>query len=225
MSRSYDCGDAPAEIDVHDDGCHLESVRREGSVASRSAAGQCYRNPIGRLTILRLTRASRDAVTTCGFNPGFPVHRDRRADRRRHLAARRSPRLPPRRDRRARRDRQPVPRRLLCRSTRRRLPGATLLHALAPPPADGAAAERSLQPADDLRLPVRSRQDLRVPESRRQRAVHLPAALRSARRGHAGAGPRHLSPDADRLLRRRLRERERAEPGARRRSTTNTCAS
>ena len=55
-----------------------------------------------------------------------------------------------------------------------------------------AAAERSLQPADDLRLPVRARQDLRVPESRRQRAVHLPAALRAAGAGRPVAGPGDL---------------------------------
>ena len=79
-----------------------------------------------------------------------------------------------------------------------RLPGAAVLHALAPPAADRAPAERPLQPAHHLRLPVRPRQDLRLPEPRRQRTVHLPAALRAARRGHADAGSRHLPADAHR---------------------------
>ena len=39
VSRSYDCGDAPAEIDVHDDGCHLETVRRDGSGREPSGSG------------------------------------------------------------------------------------------------------------------------------------------------------------------------------------------
>ena len=51
---------------------------------------------------------------------------------------------------------------------------------------------------DDLRLHVRPRQDLRVPEPRRQRAVHLPAAVRSARARRARARSRHLPPGADR---------------------------
>ena len=41
----------------------------------------------------------------------------------------------------------------------------------------------SLQPDTICRLPLRQGQDLRVPEPRRQRAVHLPAAVRSARAG------------------------------------------
>ena len=65
---------------------------------------------------------------------------------------------------------------------RRRVSGAALLHARAPPPAASAAPGRSLQPDDGLRLPVRARSDLRVPEPRRQRALHLPAAVRSASR-------------------------------------------
>ena len=47
-----------------------------------------------------------------------------------------------------------------------------------------------LQPAHDLRLPVRARQDLRLPEPRRQRALHLPAAVRPARARPAVAGSR-----------------------------------
>ena len=43
-----------------------------------------------------------------------------------------------------------------------------------------AAAGRPVPADDGLRLPVRQGQDLRVPESRRQRALHLPAAVRSA---------------------------------------------
>ena len=78
------------------------------------------------------------------------------------------------------------------------VPGAAVLHARPAPPADVAASVGSLQPADDLRLPVRARQDLRVPESRRQRALHLSAALRSARAGLAGAGSRDLPAGADR---------------------------
>ena len=57
---------------------------------------------------------------------------------------------------------------------------------------------RSLQPDDDLRLPVRQGQDLRLPEPRRQRAVHLPAPLRSARARRAAAGSRRLPAGADR---------------------------
>jgi deoxyadenosine/deoxycytidine kinase len=75
-----------------------------------------------------------------------------------------------------------------------------------------AAAERSLQPADDLRLPVRSRQDLRLPQPGRQRAVHLSAVVRAARRRYAVAGSRHLPADPTEVLKRRLRERERANP-------------
>ena len=45
-----------------------------------------------------------------------------------------------------------------------------------------AAAGEPLRADHDLRLPVRQGQDLRVSEPRRQRAVHLPAALRPARR-------------------------------------------
>jgi deoxyadenosine/deoxycytidine kinase len=55
-------------------------------------------------------------------------------------------------------------------------------------PIDGVAAGRSLSPGHGLRLPVRQGQDLRVPEPRRQRAVHLSAALRPA-------GARHPTPD------------------------------
>ena len=57
---------------------------------------------------------------------------------------------------------------------------------------------RSLQPDHDLRLPVRPGQDLRVPEPRRQRAVHLPAAVRSARARRAAARSRDLPAGADR---------------------------
>ena len=58
-----------------------------------------------------------------------------------------------------------------------------------------AATGRPVQPAHDRRLPLRPRQDLRVPQSGRQRAVHLPAAVRAAgarrqpaRSGHLPAG-------------------------------------
>ena len=44
-----------------------------------------------------------------------------------------------------------------------------------------AAPGRPVQPDDDLRLPLRARSHLRVPEPRRQRAVHLSAALRAGR--------------------------------------------
>ena len=66
------------------------------------------------------------------------------------------------------------------------------------------ASRRSLRQADlfsqidDLRLPVRQGQDLRVSEPRRQRAVHLSAALRSARARRAAARSRHLPAGADR---------------------------
>ena len=56
------------------------------------------------------------------------------------------------------------------------------------------ASVGSLQPAADLQLPVRSGQDLRLRQPRRQRAVHLSAALRAARAGHRGARSRDLSP-------------------------------
>ena len=49
-----------------------------------------------------------------------------------------------------------------------------------------------------LRLPVRPRQDLRLPQPRRQRAVHLPAALRPAGARHPAARSRHLPAGADR---------------------------
>ena len=68
----------------------------------------------------------------------------------------------------------------------------------APPAADVAAPARSLQPAHDLRLPVRARQDLRLPESRRQRALHLSAPVRAAGAGPADARSRDLPADADR---------------------------
>ena len=96
------------------------------------------------------------------------------------------------------RNRESVPRRLLRRPAGRGAAGAALLSAQPPSAADGAAAGRSLQPADGLRLPVRQGQDLRVPEPRRQRAVHLPAALRSARARRAAARSRDLPAGADR---------------------------
>ena len=46
----------------------------------------------------------------------------------------------------------------------------------------GAPPGRPVRAHDGLRLPLRSRQDLRVSQSRRQRAVHLSAALRPAGR-------------------------------------------
>ena len=51
---------------------------------------------------------------------------------------------------------------------------------------------------DGLRLPLRQGQDLRVSESRRQRAVHLSAALRSARARRPAARSRDLPAGADR---------------------------
>ena len=107
----------------------------------------------------------------------------------------------------------------------RRVPGAAVLHARAPPAADRAAPERSLQPAHGLRLPLRARQDLRLPESRRQRAVHLPAALRAAGAGRAVAGSRHLPADADRRAAPPAAASARAPTPTRRRSTTTTSAS
>ena len=56
----------------------------------------------------------------------------------------------------------------------------------------GSAAGRPLPAGHGLRLPVRQGQDLRVSEPRRQRALHLSAALRSAGPRHAAAGPRRL---------------------------------
>ena len=55
-----------------------------------------------------------------------------------------------------------------------------------------------LQPDDRLRLPVRQGQDLRVSEPRRQRAVHLSAAVRPARPRRAAARSRRLPAGADR---------------------------
>ena len=75
-----------------------------------------------------------------------PLHRDRRADRRRQNRARRTPRHAPRRHGRARGNRESVPRRLLRRPSGRRAAGAALLSAQSPPPADRAAPGRSLQP-------------------------------------------------------------------------------
>ena len=63
------------------------------------------------------------------LNLGLPVHRHRRAARRRQVGAGRSARRAARRDGRARRDRQSVPRRFLRRAARRRIPGAAVLHA------------------------------------------------------------------------------------------------
>ena len=87
--------------------------------------------------------------------------------------------------------------------------GAAVLPAQSPSPADGAAAGRSVPAHDGLRLPVRPRQDLRVSESRRQRAVHLSAALRPARARHPAARSRRLSAGADR---RAAAPRERDSP-------------
>ena len=92
----------------------------------------------------------------------------------------------------------PYLRRLLRRSPRRGAAGAAVLPAQSSSPADHPQAGRSLQPDHDLRLPVRQGQDLRLPEPRRQRTVHLPAALRSARPRRAAARSRDLSAGADR---------------------------
>ena len=81
---------------------------------------------------------------------------------------------------------------------RRGVPDAALLHARAAPPAAAAAAGRPVQPDDDLRLRVRARSHLRVHQPRRQRAVHLPAAVRSGRARPAGARPRGLPAGAGR---------------------------
>ena len=78
-----------------------------------------------------------------------------------------------------------------------------------------AAPVRSLQPADHLRLPLRARQDLRVPEPRRQRAVHLSASLRAAGARSAGAGPGDLPADTDRRAAPPPARDARAEPGGR----------
>ena len=56
----------------------------------------------------------------------------------------------------------------------------------------------SVRAGDGLGLSVRSRQDLCLPEPRRQRAVHLSAALRSAGQGRLDAGSRRLPAGADR---------------------------
>ena len=75
-----------------------------------------------------------------------------------------------------------------------------------------AASDGSLQPDHGLRLPLRQGQDLRVSESRRQRAVHLSAAVRAARERHPLARSRHLSAGADRCA-----APARAQPARRRR--------
>ena len=62
------------------------------------------------------------------FNLGLPIHRHRGTGRRRQVAARRSARLASRRDGRPRRNRESVPRGLLRGPSGRRLPGAALLH-------------------------------------------------------------------------------------------------
>ena len=68
--------------------------------------------------------------------------------------------------------------------------GAAVLPAQPPPAAAVDAAGRSVRAVDGQRLPVRQGQDLRVSESRRQRALHLPASLRSAVEGRARARSR-----------------------------------
>ena len=155
-----------------------------------------------------------------------PLHRDRRTDRRGQNRARRAARHAARRDGRAGGNGESVPRRFLRRPPRRRAAGAALLPAQSPSPADGAAPGRSVQPDDDLRLRVRQGQDLRLPESRRQRAVHLPAALRSARARRAAARSRHLPAGADRRAA-APRPQPRAWTPKRSRSspTTSTCGS
>ena len=47
-----------------------------------------------------------------------------------------------------------------------------------------AQAGRPVRAGHGQRLPVRQGQDLRVPDARRQRALHLPAAVRAAERRH-----------------------------------------
>ena len=155
-----------------------------------------------------------------------PLHRDRRPDRRGQDRAGRAARHAARRDGRAGRNRESVPRRLLRRPSRRGAAGAALLPAQPPSAADRAAAGRSVQPDDDLRLPVRQGQDLRVSESRRQRAVHLSAALRSARARRAAARSRGLPAGADRRAA-AARPQPRAWTPKRSRfsPTTTTCAS
>ena len=80
----------------------------------------------------------------------------------------------------------------------RRAAGAAVLPAEPPSPAARAPADGPVRAGDGLRLPVRQGQDLRVSESRRQRAVHLPAPLRAAREGRPAARPRDLPAGADR---------------------------
>ena len=78
--------------------------------------------------------------------------------------------------------REPVSRRLLRRAAGCGASGAALLPPQPPSAAERPRSGRPFQPADGQRLSLRQGQDLRISESRRQRAVHLPAALRSARR-------------------------------------------
>ena len=112
---------------------------------------------------------------------------------------------------------------LLPGQARRGVPDAAVLPAEPPPPAGGAAPDGAVQPGHDLRLPVRPRPHLRVPQPRRQRAVHLPAALRTAGARDPAAGPGGLPAGADRpAAQAAARARPRPRAGRRPASTRPT---
>ena len=104
-------------------------------MASASPAQAAVKRP--PVTTLRSSHSKRrDVAMISSGRLAVPLHRDRRADRRRQNRAGRAARHAARRDGRARGNRQSVPRRLLRRPARRRAAGAALLSAQPPPPAD-----------------------------------------------------------------------------------------
>ena len=149
--------------------CGRSSSRRTGRAEAARAAARSARfardNAIAIARAVSLyfaCTASQPRGHDCSSTLDFRYIAIEGTGRRREIAACRSTRIASRRDRRARRNGEPVSRRLLRRPSGRRVPGAAVLHPLAPSTADRAAAERSVQPAHGLRLPVRSGQDLRL---------------------------------------------------------------
>ncbi len=171
----------------------MSGRRTARSSSRRNARGAGGR---GRAQSCRFSR-----VNYSSSRRGLSLSRRRGTHRGRQDAAGRTAGRAARGHRHPGRRREPVPGGFLRRAPGRGAAGAAVLPAQPPPPADAAAPGRPVPADDDLRLRLRQGQDLRLPEPRRQRAVHLPAAVRPAGEGRAAARPGRLPPGAHRPAR------------------------
>src|SRR4026207_1946943 len=167
----------------------VRSYERPKLVSKKCTSGRRQRNNSIFSTVTRTNYTRRRS--------GLSLPRDRGSHRSRQDASRGTAGHETRGDDGARGHGESVPRRLLRRSPGVGAPGAAVLPAQPPSSAYEQAPGRSVPADDDLRLRLRQGQDLRVPESRRQRAVHLPAVVRSARPRRAPAGSRRAPAGAD----------------------------